>query len=365
MQTTCIDLFFARPGSGKSVLSNATNLALCLMGLKRLPRISIIDIGPSSSGLISLLKEALPADQRNQAAYHRLQMTEDYSINPFDTQLGSRKPMPLERSFLINFIALLTTPVGENKPYDGLTDMIGLVVDEAYKSFTNENNPNIYTESTEPEIDDILKDINFVPDDKTSWWEVTDALFLAGCISEAMRAQRHAVPLISDLASIARTSAVQDLYGKVTTPTGESLITAFTRMISSSVREYPILSRVTKFDIGDARIVSLDLDEVAKAGGVAADRQTAVMYMLARYVLTKDFYLNVASMGSLSSAYKSYHENGQQKLRRTLRGLFSMSSIERVMLKQCVTKLLWICVRDENGESRSHCCLNLWMILTV
>ena len=56
-------------------------------------------------------------------------------------------------------------------------------------------------------------------------------------------------------------------------------------MISSAVREYPILSRVTAFDIGDARVVSLDLDEVAKTGGEAADRQTAVMYMLARYVL--------------------------------------------------------------------------------
>lgn len=65
-QTTWIDLFYARPGSGKSVLSNAINLALCLSdGIRRLPRISIIDIGPSSSGLISLLKEALPDEKRH------------------------------------------------------------------------------------------------------------------------------------------------------------------------------------------------------------------------------------------------------------------------------------------------------------
>jgi intracellular multiplication protein IcmB len=344
IQTTCIDLFFARPGSGKSVLSNATNLALCLMGgLKRLPRISIIDIGPSSSGLISLLKEALPMSQRSQAAYYRLQMTEEYSINPFDTQLGSRLPMPLERSFLVNFIALLTTPVGENKPYDGMVDMIGLVVDEAYKSFMNENSPNVYTQASEPEIDDILKDINFVPDEKTSWWEVTDALFLAGCISEAQAAQRHAVPLLSDLASIARTTAVQDLYGKVTTPTGENLITAFTRMISSSVREYPVLSRVTKFDIGDARVVSLDLDEVAKAGGVAADRQTAVMYMLARYVLTKDFYLNVASMSKASEAYKSYHEKraaeAQEDPKRLVMDEFHRTSHAQAVRDQVVVDM--------------------------
>jgi intracellular multiplication protein IcmB len=63
-QTTWIDLCYARPGSGKSVLSNALNLALCLSGgLTRLPRIAVIDIGPSSSGLISLLKEALPREK--------------------------------------------------------------------------------------------------------------------------------------------------------------------------------------------------------------------------------------------------------------------------------------------------------------
>lgn len=42
LQTTWIDLIYARPGSGKSVLSNSINLALCLStGIQRLPRIAI------------------------------------------------------------------------------------------------------------------------------------------------------------------------------------------------------------------------------------------------------------------------------------------------------------------------------------
>lgn len=134
-QTTWIDLVYARPGSGKSVLSNAMNLALCLAsGIQRLPRISIIDIGPSSSGLISLIKEALPYDKRYLAAYHRMRMTPDFSINPFDTQLGCRYPTPQERSFLVNFVTLLATAVGSDKPYDGIPDMVGLIVDELYSS---------------------------------------------------------------------------------------------------------------------------------------------------------------------------------------------------------------------------------------
>lgn len=308
-QTTWIDLVYARPGSGKSVLSNALNLALCLLGgLTRLPRIAIIDIGPSSSGLISLLKEALPAAKRHLVAYHRLRMTPEYSINPFDTQLGCRYPTATERSFLVNFLTLLTTPLGAAKPYDGMPDLAGMVVDELYKSLADEYNPTPYAPGVEEFIDSILEEIGFVRDSKSTWWEVTDSLYSAGFMHEAMLAQRYAMPLLADAASICRTASIEDLYEKVTAPTGESLINAFSRMISGAVREYAILSRVTSFDIGDARVVSLDLDEVAKTGGDAADRQTSVMYMLARYVLARHYYLTEEGMNNVPEQYREYHK---------------------------------------------------------
>lgn len=315
-QTTWIDLMYARPGSGKSVLSNAINLALCLSGgITRLPRIAIIDIGPSSSGLISLLKEALPPDVRHYVAYHRLRMTPEYSINPFDTQLGCRRPSPQERGFLVNFVTLLATPLGAERPYDGVSDMTGLVVDEMYKYLADEGKAHPYTHGIESIVDDILSEIGFVFDDRTTWWEVTDALFLAGFHHEAMLAQRYAMPLLADAAAICRTQVIEDLYGQVKAPTGEPLIQAFSRMISSAVREYPILSNITKFDIGDARIVSLDLDEVAKSGGDAAERQTAVMYMLARYSLARHYYLTEDALTDVPDAYRDYHRQRISEIR--------------------------------------------------
>lgn len=315
-QTTWIDLVYARPGSGKSVLSNAQNLALCLSaGLMRLPRIAIIDIGPSSSGLISLLKEALPAPSRHLVAYHRLRMSPEYSINPFDTQLGCRYPTASERSFLVNFLTLLATPLGAAKPYDGMPDLAGMVVDELYKNLADEFKPTPYDTGVEEFIDSILEEIGFVRDSKSTWWEVTDALYSAGFMHEAMLAQRYAMPLLADASSICRSSAIEDLYEKVTAPTGESLINSFSRMISGAVREYPILSRVTAFDIGDARVVSLDLDEVAKSGGDAADRQTAVMYMLGRYVLARHYYLTEESMTNVPDQYKLYHAERIREIR--------------------------------------------------
>lgn len=307
-QTTWIDLMYARPGSGKSVLSNSINLALCLSGgIQRLPRIAIIDIGPSSSGLISLLKEALPPSSKYLAAYHRLRMTPDYSINPFDTQLGCRYPTAQERGFLVNFMTLLATPLGAERPYDGVSDMSGLIVDELYNYLADDGKPHLYTKGIETLVDDILVEIGFVLDEHTTWWEVTDALFLAGFHHEALLAQRYAMPLLADAAAICRTQAVEDLYGLVKAPTGEPLIQAFSRMISSAVREYPIIAGVTRFDLGDARIVSLDLDEIAKSGGDAADRQTAVMYMLARYVLGRSFYLTEDVLTDMPESYRDYH----------------------------------------------------------
>jgi intracellular multiplication protein IcmB len=316
LQTTWIDLVYARPGSGKSVLSNAINLALCLnAGMQRLPRIAIIDIGPSSSGLISLLREALPKDQRHLVAYHRLRMKEEYSINPFDTQLGSRYPTPIERSFLVNFMSLLVTPLGSERTYDGMTDMVGMIIDELYKTMADENNPNRYAPEIEPKVDVLLPGIDIKIDPHTTWWEVTDALFAKGYTHEATLSQRHAMPLIADAGTICRSPAIEDLFGKVTIKTGETLVQAFNRMISSAIREYPLLSRPTRFDLGEARVVSLDLDEVAKTGGEAADRQTAVMYMLARYILARDYYLTVENVSDMPELYRTHHRARVMEIR--------------------------------------------------
>ncbi|MHA7840883.1 MAG: type IV secretion protein IcmB [Gammaproteobacteria bacterium] len=316
LQTTWIDLLYARPGSGKSVLSNAINLGLCLMGgLKRLPRIAIIDIGPSSSGLISLLKESLPPNQRHWVAYHRMRMTAEYSINPFDTQLGCRFPTAQERSFLVNFLTLLATPIGTAKPYDAVPDMAGMIVDELYKHFNDSGNPRIYSTGLEPLIDGILEEIGFIRDQHTTWWEVTDALFMAGFSHEAILSQRYAMPLLADAASMARTKSVADLYGDINAPTGETLVDAFSRMISGAIREYPVLSRITAFDLGEARVVSLDLDEVAKSGGDVAERQTAVMYMLARYILARDFYLTTDNVNDMPDKYQAHHKSRIDEIR--------------------------------------------------
>src|SRR3546814_11081246 len=103
-----------------------------------------------------------------------------------------------------------------------------------------------------------------------------------------------------------RSQQVLDVHGRALTANGEMVVDVFQRMISTALREYPILTLPTRFDIGQSRVVSLDLDEVAPRGGGPADKQTALMYMLARFVLAKDFYLNEAEIGRAACREKGW-----------------------------------------------------------
>ena len=321
-QPTWINLIFARPGSGKSVLMNLCNLALVVApGQTRMPRIAIIDIGPSSSGLISLLKDALPPNKRHLVVHRRLRMVEGDSINPFDTQLGCRFPTPNELTFLRNLVTLLVTDYNDEMPDKGMPNLVAAVVDEMFRQRSDRSEPLRFSPGMNDIVDEAIRRSNIHIDGKSTWWEITDLLFQADEIRAALVAQRHAVPLLADAVGVAQSEKIRVTYGAMKVQgTGETLIDAFCRMIGDALGIYPIMSRPTAFDVGDARVVALDLDEVAKSGGVVADRQTAVMYMLARQVLGKDFYLSKEVVSDMpapshielretvpSEAYRKYH----------------------------------------------------------
>jgi hypothetical protein len=54
-------------------------------------------------------------------------------VNVFDTQLGCRGPLPLERAFLKNFLSLGTMSIDADTPFEGMDQMIGFVIDEVYR----------------------------------------------------------------------------------------------------------------------------------------------------------------------------------------------------------------------------------------
>ncbi len=322
LTTTWFDLIFAQPGAGKSVLMNTLNFGTILSpGLSKLPFVAVIDIGPSSSGLISLIKEALPPQRQNEAAYYRLQMSRQYAINPFDTQLGCRFPLIDERSYLTELLILLCTPAGHDKPYDGMQQLAGLVVDEMFRWRDDKSanaEPRPYLARLDAAVDEAILKHNIQLPSDPYWWDVVEKLFELGETAVANLAQRHAVPTLSDSITASRRPQIRTLLEETSIgSSAESIINAFERMVTSAIREYPILSSVTQFEITDARVCSLDLMDVAPQGDDTADRQTSIMYMLARHAMIRSWWVGPESLPSIPEKYRHYHEVKLQDLAET------------------------------------------------
>lgn len=311
LQTTWITLIFAGPGSGKSVFANLTNIALCLSpGLERLPLISILDVGPSSKGFIEMMKDALPPHQKKYALYVRLSNTEDYAMNMFDLPVCCRFPMATLKQWQKNMliVLLLNNTPKDSEIYTVISKFCDAAIDEAYQYFCDspqfpKSNPKKYTRYTSKMVDDAIDEIGYKyklevesnygnEDDNrppTTWFEISDTLFKHGKVREAIEAHKYVVPLMTDLSNIVQNSRkLQDEYANYTFPTGETIFEAFSRLISSAIRAYPILSTITRYSTGESRIISLDLDEVAKDD----DQKTSVMYMYGLKLLSSHFFLN-------------------------------------------------------------------------
>lgn len=293
MQSRWITLIFAAPGSGKSVLMNSLNLALTLAAQnQKLPRIAIIDIGPSSGGLISLLQSALPPERRHEVVHKRLRMVDSDAINVFDTLLCCRFPTSPHQQFLRNFVTLLMTEPGQKVPPSGMQSIVTQVLDELYVRFSDKNFPKPYVVGQDDRVDDAIRRHRLQVDKSTTWWEVVDLLFLKEEYYVAKRAQRYAVPLLMDAVTVVQDTKVRENLGKIISEsTGELLIDTFSRQIGTLLSIFPIMAIPTAFDLGEARVTALDLDEVAKSGGPQADWQTGILYMLARHVMAQDFYI--------------------------------------------------------------------------
>ncbi|MCI5060374.1 MAG: type IV secretion protein IcmB [Alphaproteobacteria bacterium] len=311
--TTWFDLMFAQPGAGKSVLLNSMNMACILSpGIQKLPFVAVIDIGPSSSGMISLIKEALPEERSHEAEHYRLRMTQDFAVNPFDTQLGCRYPLIDERAYLVELLTLLCTPPGAERAYDGIQQLTGLVVDEMFRwrdDVAANAEPRPYLARLDDEVDETLhKHKIHLPTDPY-WWDVVDRLFDVEEVDMAIRAQRFASPTLADAVTASRRPQIRSLLEQTAVGlTTENVINAFERMITSAIREFPILAGVTRFDVSNSRICALDLMDVSPQGDDTADRQTAVMYMLARHILVREWWVGTEMLHAVPEKYKYYHE---------------------------------------------------------
>ena len=325
------NLICGEPGHGKSMLSNTTILGLCLShaaqsaGGAKLPLVGVLDIGPSAKGLVDLLRIALPREREHEALYVRYEKSPDYAVNIFDTQLGFRHPLPLEMTFLQNVISLACTPIGHHTPFEGMDGLVSLTLSEAYRLYSDQGHstkPKIYNPVLVPEVDEALRRHRIeLRTENPRWWDVVDALIEVQEYRLAGLAQRHAVPVLADLIEAVRSGAVEDQYGRVMVGEKETLIEVFQRYITQLIDWLPQLSQPTVFDTGAARVIVLDLEDVAPAGGPKDNRQTEIMYMAGRHILARNMFLRPWYIKYAPPHVREYHRKRFTEIKETVKNL--------------------------------------------
>lgn len=318
LQTYWGALIFAPPGFGKSLLLNCLNRGnVFAPGLEELPYITVIDVGMSSKGIVNLLKAYLPPHLARQVVSIRVRNSVDYAVNPFDTQLGCDRPTENQRDFLVAVVSTVSPNLG-----DDTAKFCGAVIDEAY-DYYGPNRPGAkrYQKSLNAQVAEALDAIGFVADQQTTVWEAVDALFKAGRIADAWIAHRYAMPTLGALTAMVGRPRIVDMYGTAVAPNGENLIKVFTRNILTATTEYQMISTVTRFDVGDARVITVDLEEiVGSAKSEEGKRKAAVMYLFARQLAAGNYFLRWEEMEkTVPDLYRKYHEDRVSKLWQSLK----------------------------------------------
>ena len=323
-------LIFGEPGHGKSVLLAALILGLVLSDASLseagagLPLVGLIDVGVSAKGLILLLQASLPPHRRHEAAYIRYEAAPEFATNIFDTQVGCRGPLPLEGAFVQNFLSLACTPLGTDQPFEGMDGLIALAIGEVYRLASDEGDnvqPKTYNPEAAPEVTEGLRRHRIMLRPDAAWWDAVDALCDVRDWRLAGLAQRHAVPVLPDLIEAVRAPHIVHQYDRLRAPTGETLIEVFTRYVRALMAAMPHLASPTAFDTGEARVVVLDLEDVALSGSQHEDRQTELMYMLGRHILGRNMFLRPGYVRYVPARVREYHRRRFREVKEQIKRL--------------------------------------------
>lgn len=322
-QNFWLTLISAPPGSGKSVYLNRTNAEFAVFTPgTALPFIGVVDIGPSSSGFIELVKAMAPDSLRHQMLLVRLKNERHDSstcINPFELGLGNRKPTDQQRHFVEAFVTeILGDDDGKTNP-----DFVSAAVKQLYSRLSDleiSSQPKRWQQGECPEIDALCERLDISLRETTRWWQIVDLLADRGLYREAMVAQRYASPLLDDLARSITSNDFRQDYG-------DQFVKEANLRILGAIEQFPIFSKPTTLDIGEARICSIDLNDVV-IGGSTKDRgivrNNALMYLIAAHLFLRQISGNeddIPSMsfpdGKLRDRYQTYWRKRYQDIAET------------------------------------------------
>lgn len=309
LQDYWITLIAGSLGSGKSLTMHHDNLAFLLTGERQVPYLSIIEPGASAEGLIETCQASVPEHQRHQFVYRRLRQTTRDAINPLDLQLGMRNLLPLEKAFARNFLTALATPATETLAPPNVAEVVAEIVNGIYPYFSDDphGHPKLYEARRDRRVDAALAEYGIAHNNRTPWFHLVDQLFARKDVLNAHRANRFAAPLLTDcIAYLAQDEKVRQTWGDVELDKWGRVIDFVMRQWTHAVTVLPMLAAPTAIDLTNARVVVLDIEEIATRGGQFSAWEASISYMLARHVAAHHFYLHEDHVEDWPELYQRY-----------------------------------------------------------
>ena len=318
LQTWWIALYAGSLGSGKSLTMHHDNLAYLLGGEREAPYLSIIEPGASAQGLIELCRAEAPPERCYRFVFRRLRQVAADAINPLDLRLGLRAPLPADRAFVCNFLTALATPAGETRAPPGVIEVVAEVVLGIYPHFADDahGHPKRYEPRRDVRVDAALARHGIAADPDTPWFALADALFDVGDRPNARRAHRFAAPLLVDcIAFLAQAESIRKTWGAVAVTDRGPLIDFVVRQWTHALHVLPILAAPTAVELDGARVIALDVEEIATRGGAFSAWEASIAYLLARHVAVSHFYLHEAHVDDWPERYRPYWRQRIAELR--------------------------------------------------
>lgn len=333
-QNAWVTLLVGPMGFSKSTTLNTLNLMYLLNPSPEpdLPYLRCMDIGPSSRSIVDLVLASLKPGEEYLAQYIRLQNSKDYQINPFDTQLGLEYPLANHQNFLVNFISTICYSMeADASTASRLPGLVAVLLKKLYKDYASRDNggdrARSYYRGGNALVDQKIDEHGIVYDEVTSWHEVRDALFDAGEVRASLIAHRKAMPVLGDLIGVAASDEIRGDYPDIVN--GVSLIDLFIRSIREAMELYPILQGETRYELGEARVIALDLEDlVPREQTERGFWQASIAFFIGYDMLTKDFFFHRDYLKYVPKRYARYHLKRVKNL-ETARKRFSMDERQR------------------------------------
>lgn len=252
IRTSQVDIIVAKSGSGKTTLNSMITLSSILeKDLNSIPQIGIIDVGQSYQGMIDIIKNILPIEMRHTVHQYNIENSEKYAINVFDLPFGKRVYDNEDIERILPIICSLLNRQQSLTEY--IKDCLLLL---------NQCNHKLYQANINSIIDNILEKLAYKTDNKTTWWNIVDFLFINGFDKVAIKAQRYATPLLSDFITLLSNNGVKEKYKNIIIEKNENLIQYTTRVLIDTIRHYPHISQPTKLEIEETKIAYFNLEKV-------------------------------------------------------------------------------------------------------